>query len=228
MLEDGLSYPVRGEWVGRTIIGSVLGFLSFLLIPVVFLMGYFVRVLETTVAGANEPPAFEDWGELFIKGISAILIGLVYSLVPAILYVILVSVLLGTGGALGGDGGVLAGLGFMSMLTFIPLMMFISYIVPAALTNYARTGDISAAFDIGVIKSVAFSVDYLVAMLLPIVVGVVVWVAAFVLAVTIIGLLFVPVLYFYMYVAIFRMFGSAFAKTDPTTQTDSVTAAQST
>jgi len=46
MLEDGLSYPVRGDWIGRTIIGAVLGFLSFLVLPAVFLMGYFVRVLR--------------------------------------------------------------------------------------------------------------------------------------------------------------------------------------
>lgn len=228
MLEDGLSYPVRGDWVGRTIIGSVLGFLSFLVVPIVFLTGYFMRVLETTVAGEDEPPAFEGWGDLFVKGVSAMFIGVVYSIVPTVLYLVVTSVLLGAGGAIGGDGGgVLAGIGFATLLTFLPLMVFISYIVPAALTNYARIGEIGAAFDFDVIKSVALSADYLLAMVLPIVVGVVVWIAAFILGLTVIGLLFVPVLYFYMYVAIFRMFGRAFAETSPAAQSSPVAAAQS-
>lgn len=54
MLEDGLSYPARGEWIGRTIIGGVLGFLGVFLLPLVVLMGYFVRVLERAISG---PPS---------------------------------------------------------------------------------------------------------------------------------------------------------------------------
>jgi branched-chain amino acid transport system permease protein len=33
MLEDGLSYPIRGDWIGRIVIGGILGLLSVLLLP---------------------------------------------------------------------------------------------------------------------------------------------------------------------------------------------------
>lgn len=228
MLEDGLSYPIRGDWLGRTIIGAILGFLSFLVLPAVFLMGYFVRVLESTVSGADEPPAFEEWGDLFVTGLVATVISLVYSIVPLVAYTFLVGTLFGVGGMVGGDGGgLLAGLGLMTLLTFIPVMLLIYYIVPAALTNYAHTGEVGSAFDFGVIKSVVLSLEYLLAMLLPIAIGIVVWFVVAFLAMTVVGLLLVPFIYFYAYVAIFRMFGLAFSKTSSTTRTTPAAGAQS-
>ncbi|WP_243637752.1 DUF4013 domain-containing protein [Natrarchaeobius oligotrophus] len=209
------------------IIGSVLGLLSFLLIPAFFVAGYLVRVLETTVDGADEPPEFEEWGDLFVKGLVATVISIVYSFVPFVIYMVVVFTLVGAGGVIGGDGGgVLAGLGFVTMLTFIPLMLVIYYVVPAALTNYAHTGSINGAFDFGVIKSVVLSFEYLLAVLLPIVIAVIAWVVMALLTMTIVGIVLVPVVYFYSYVAICRMFGLAFAKTSPTTRSDSTGAAQ--
>jgi len=69
MLEDGLSYPIRGDWIGRIIIiGGVLGFLSVLLLPAFVIVGYLVRVLEQTIDGEDVPPEFDDWGDLLMKG----------------------------------------------------------------------------------------------------------------------------------------------------------------
>ncbi|MFB6095589.1 MAG: DUF4013 domain-containing protein, partial [Halodesulfurarchaeum sp.] len=148
MLEDGLSYPLRGEWVGRIIIGGVLSFLSFLFLPLLPLYGYLVRVLDRTVEGNEKPPEFTDWGELTVKGVAAFVIGLAYSLVPLFLYGIVVTSFLGAGAAIGGDaGGFLAGFGFLSFLLFIPVLLFIYYLIPAALTNYARKGNIGAGFE---------------------------------------------------------------------------------
>lgn len=228
MLEDGLSYPVRGDWIGRMLIGSVLTFFSFFVLPVVFVMGYFVRVLETTVGGQEEPPAFEEWGDLFVKGIVATVIGLVYSVVPVIAYLVVVFGLLGVGTGIGGDGGgILAGLGLMTMFAAIPLLLLIYYVVPAALTNYAREGEIGAAFDFQAIKPVVLSVEYLMAVLFPLFVSFAVWIVITVLAVTVVGLLLVPFVYFYANVAIFRMFGSAFVQVSSTGTRDPTTSAAS-
>ncbi|MFP8889000.1 DUF4013 domain-containing protein [Natrialbaceae archaeon A-CW2] len=226
MLEDGLSYPARGDWIGRILIGTVLGFLSFLLIPAFLVGGYLMRVLEKTVAGDDEPPEFDDWGDLLVKGIVASIIGFVYALVPTVLYSVVVMTLVGGGALLGGDGGgLLAGLGIMTILAYIPLMFIILYIVPAALTNYAVEGSIGAAFDIGTIKPVVLSMEYLLAMLMPVVVAIGVNIVASVLAITVVGLLLVPFLYFYMYVAVFRMFGIAFANTSQTSVSGTSTSA---
>lgn len=211
MLEDGLSYPFRGEWVGRILIGGVLSFFSFLFIPLLPLNGYFVNVLRDTARGNDDPPEFTDWGSLFVKGIGALLIVLAYAIVPMLVYGAIVTTFLGVGAAIGGDaGGFFAGFGFLSLLLLIPVLLFVYYLIPAALTNFALEGTVGAGFDFGTIGDVVFTTDYLLAVLLPIVVAVILWMATFVLAITVIGLLFLPFLQFYGQMAVFRMFGRAF------------------
>ncbi|MWV64764.1 DUF4013 domain-containing protein [Halorubrum sp. JWXQ-INN 858] len=212
MLEDGLSYPVRGDWIGRVIIGGVLGFFSWLVIPGFLLLGYLVEVLESTVAGSDTPPEFTDWGTLLVRGIVATVIGLAYTLLPMIAYGVFVVLVIGTGGAIGGDAGALiGGLGLLAALGFLPVIFVVYYAVPAALTAYAVEGNAKAAFDPSLLKPTLLSVEYLVAVLMPLVVTFVLWIATGVLAVTIVGLLLVPFLQFYGQVAVFRMFGTAFA-----------------
>ena len=212
MLEDGLSYPVRGEPIGRLIIGGVLGFLGFLILPLFALQGYLYKVLEGTINGENKPPEFTNWGELMAKGIGVTVIGFVYSVVPVVIWLVVTGAFLGTGSAVGGDaGGLLAGLGALSMLLFIPVLLLIYYLVPAATANYAHEGDLMAAFSLGSIADVVLSGEYLLAVLMPIVIAVLVFVVTFVLMLTIIGGVLIPFVQFYAQVAIFRMFGTAFA-----------------
>ncbi|SER58703.1 DUF4013 domain-containing protein [Natrinema salaciae] len=228
MLEDGLSYPVRGDWIGRILIGGVLSFLSVLLFPIFILMGYWVRVLEKTIAGEDEPPEFNDWGDLFVKGAIGTVIGLAYAIVPTIVYSVVVFGLIGVGAGIGGDGGgLIAGLGFMTMFAIIPLMLLIYYIVPAGLTNYAREGSIGAAFDINAIKPILLSTEYLAAVLFPMAVAVVLMIVNTILVFTVVGTVLVPFVGFYANVAIFRMFGSAFAKVGLTSTSRSASAPSS-
>ena len=146
MIEDGLSYPMREDWVGRIVIGGVLGLLSVFVIPTFAVFGYLVRVLERTVAGDDVPPAFDDWGDLLAKGVVAVLIALAYSIVPLVAYGIVVSVVVGIGSGIGGDLGALIGLtGALLAVAFVPVLFFIYYAVPAALTAYAARGEVSAA-----------------------------------------------------------------------------------
>ncbi|ELZ45627.1 hypothetical protein C464_11935 [Halorubrum coriense DSM 10284] len=220
MLEDGLSYPVRGDWVGRVVIGGVLGLLSVLVIPTFLVLGYLVRVLERTVAGGEEPPEFDDWGDLLAKGVVATLIAFAYSVVPVVLYGVVVTVIAGIGSGVGGDVGALIGAtGALLALAFLPVLALIYYAVPAALTAYAARGEASAAFDVDLLRPTLFSVEYLVAVLSPILVALGVFVVSIVLLVTVVGAVLVPFVQFYGQVAVFRMFGAAFAA-----QTDGVDA----
>ncbi len=212
MLEDGLSYPVRGDWIGRIVIGGVLGLLSVFVIPAFLIVGYLVRVLERTVAGDEVPPEFAEWGDLLVNGLVGTVILIAYTIVPVIAYSILVAVVFGAGGAIGGDAGALVGVvGLLLALGFIPVLFLIYYAVPAALTAYAARGELGAAFDVGLLKPTLLSTEYLVAVLMPIVVAIVTWILTGVLAVTVVGLLLVPFVQFYGQVAVFRMFGTAFA-----------------
>jgi hypothetical protein len=213
------------SWIGRTLIGGVLLFFSFFIIPVFLFYGYLLRVLGSTVRGEAEPPAWDDWGGLLVDGIKASIVALAYSIVPSIIFVGIGSVLIGLGGAAGDSGGgIIAGFGLLTFLLFIPVMLIVYYLVPAALANMAVEGSLGAAFDFEMISNVVLSVDYLVAVLMPIVVGVIINIISFVLGITIIGYLLVPFVAFYGQVAIFRMFGLAFAKQSSKGQTSTSTA----
>ena len=203
---------MREDWVGRIIIGGVLGLLSVFVIPTFAIFGYLVRVLERTVAGDDVPPEFDDWGDLLAKGVVGVLIALAYSIVPLVVYGIVISVVAGVGSGVGGDLGALIGLtGALLTLAFIPVLFFIYYAVPAALTAYAARGEVSAAFDVGLLKPTLFSVEYLLAVLMPLLISIGVFLVSVVLLVTIVGAVLVPFVQFYGQVAVFRMFGSAFA-----------------
>jgi hypothetical protein len=171
-----------------------------------------VRVLEGTVGGDEVPPEFTDWGDLLMKGVIGTIIGVAYTVIPVVAYGVVIAVVAGTGGAVGGDAGALIGaVGVLLALAFIPVLFLVYYAVPAALSAYAARGELGAAFDPDLLKPALFSTEYLVAVLMPIVVAIVTWIATAVLAVTVVGLLLVPFVQFYGQVAVFRMFGTAFA-----------------
>ncbi|EMA07037.1 hypothetical protein C437_10396 [Haloarcula vallismortis ATCC 29715] len=194
------------------LIGGVLLVFFFLLIPVFAFNGYLLRVIGTTVEGESEPPAWDDWGELIIDGIKFSIVGLVYSIVPIAVIFGVGSVLLGLGGAAGeSGGGIIAGFGLMTMLLLIPVLFLVYYIVPAALANMAVEGSLSAAFDFSLLKNVVLTSDYFIAVLMPIVVGIITNIVSNILAITVIGLVLVPFVTYYGQVAVFRMFGTAFA-----------------
>lgn len=85
------------------------------------------------------------------------------------------------------------------------------YAIPAAIVNYAIEDSIGAAFDVSAIKPVLLSGDYLLAWLVPFVLAFVLNIVGFILAITVVGLVLLPFLHFYVYVAVMYMFGRAFA-----------------
>jgi tRNA 5-methylaminomethyl-2-thiouridine biosynthesis bifunctional protein len=183
MLEDGLAYPVRGDWIGRIVIGGLLGLLSILVIPAFLVVGYLVRVLEETIGGDEVPPEFTDWGDLLVTGVIGTIITVAYTVIPVVAYAVIVAVVAGTSGAIGGDVGALVGVvGLLLALAFVPVLFLVYYAVPAALSAYAARGELGAAFDPDLLKPALLSTEYLVAVLMPIVVAVLTWIATAVLA----------------------------------------------
>lgn len=210
MLEDGLSYPLNGDnALARIVIGGLLGFGSFLIIPAFALMGYLVWVLGGAARGEEEPPAFENWGEMIVDGLKATAVSLIYGIIP--IFLVVVSAIVAGSGSDAGSG-ILGGLGIIGILVSLLAMFVLYYLIPAALTNMALEGSFNAAFDFDTIKQAVLSVDYLVAWLIPFLLAAVVNVIVFALAITIVGLVVVPFLQFYVQVAAFYMFGAAFRK----------------
>ena len=96
-----LGFPFEDkDWIVKILIGGIL-----LLIPIVnfFVFGYVFKVLQkAALEGVYEFPAWGDWGSLFVQGFFVFLVGLIYFLVPGILYAI---------GAVFLGGSILAGAG---------------------------------------------------------------------------------------------------------------------
>ena len=211
MLEDGLSYPLRGDSaLGRFVIGGVLGFFSFLLIPAIPLLGYLTEVLGSAARGDEEPPAFENWGNLFAIGVKALLVSIIVGIVPfVILGVSLSSTIAGLADP--NSAGVFAGVGLVGLFASFLAFLILYYLLPATLTNLALGRTVGSAFDIDNLSRTLLSLDYFLAWLIPfgIAIAVNLLTAALVALTFGLGALLVPFVQFYTNVAIFYMFGRA-------------------
>ena len=211
MLEDALRYPWTGEQKVETIlIGGVLSLLGVFFIPVLFVYGYLVRVVRAVSAGDDEvPPVFDDWGDLFIEGVVAFLISLVYSLVPLVViglaiasFILPASVVTTTGGdpATG-----LSVIGLLFALVVIAVTVVVSlgavYLLPAAVAAYAVTGRVGAAFSPGTLRAIGGSQTYAVAWLVAVAIAIGAQVVGGFASVTVVGAVLIPFLSFYGNVA---------------------------
>lgn len=218
--EDIATFPMEDDdWIVTVLIGGALTFVGFFLFfPILATLGYVVDVMRGAVAGETEPPAFDDWGGLFVDGVKAFVILMVYQL-PAM--VIGGGLFVGSWLLLltGSEAGF--GLGFLGWLLALGvwsvLGLVFSYVGMAGVVNFAVEDSIGAAFDIGTLKTVVLSGDWLFA-----------W--GFYIAMSfvagIVGMLGItyPFAVFYAYAVGGRAFGEAFAAatgrdttgTDPT------------
>lgn len=212
MFEAGIKFPLEGDdAVKRLLIGGLLGIFSFLIVPIFALVGYYVEVARAGVEETPEPPAFTDWGDLIVKGIVGTVVMIAYAIVPILLVMFTTGI--GFAGASQGGtaGGILGGIGALGFLVALLALLVVYYAIPAAIVNYAIEDRLGAAFDVAAIKPVLLSGDYLVAWLVPFVLAFVLNIVGVVLAFTVVGLVLLPFLHFYVYVAVMYMFGRAFA-----------------
>ncbi len=89
-LKPVLRFPFQGpDWQSRFLIGSALLLLGWFIpiIPAIFVFGYALEVLRRTLRG-EEPslPAWQDWGRLFMDGLRAFAVSLVYLLPGTLVY----------------------------------------------------------------------------------------------------------------------------------------------
>lgn len=179
MISEALGYLRESDDAVTTVIlGGVMTLFAFLIVPLFAVMGYAVRVLDRTARGDDEPPVFEDWGELIVDGAKASAIAFVYALVPtAVLLAFVVSgVLLGASGSelLGTIGGLGAFVGFV---VWLALTLAVAYALPAALANFAGSRRLGAGFDWATMRQVladrAYATGWLTAFVILVAGGVV-------------------------------------------------------
>lgn len=177
MLEAAIGFPRRDDdWVKTVAIGGLCIIFSFLVLPALLLQGYLMRVLREG-GGDAAPPRFDDLGSLLVDGLKAVVVQFAYALVPVALLVtfaaavgISVTGLDTTESADAGAGLLLGLVGLVGVAVVLVVTLVAIYLVPAALALVARTGRIGAAFDLGTLKRVGLTSEYLVGFLLYVVV----------------------------------------------------------
>ncbi len=158
MIGDAISYPTqRDDWLKTILIGGVLSFLSFFIIPAFIIAGYQVRVLRYAATDEQAPPTFGDWGDLIVDGLKVFLIVIAYIfIIETVLFIgLMMESVVGT----------------VIALVAALLLLVAIYLLPVALTNFALTGSIGAAFDISTITDAGFTSEYFIALVLAIAVG---------------------------------------------------------
>lgn len=209
----------RDDWIVTVLIGGVLTFLGFLIVPMFLVYGYVVRALRATIEGESQPPAFDDWGTLLVDGLKVWLVSVIYMLVPIVVGLVTVGgamLAMATGDPVGAGAGMVGMFAGMA-LTFVLALVF-GYVAVAAVVNFAHEGRLGAAFDFGRLRGVVFHRDYAVAWLLSILA----FVAAGVVAgVPLVGWLLAPFVSFYALVVAARLWAGGYA--DALEMTDSTT-----
>ncbi|WP_348610135.1 DUF4013 domain-containing protein [Halobaculum rarum] len=210
MLEDALGYPLRtDDRVATLIVGGALIVASVFVLPAFVLQGYLVRVLRSAASGEREAPSFTDWGKLFVDGVKLVVVQAAYGLVISIPIVAAVASFF-LGGVTGSEAGI-AAFGTVSLLLLLLaalLSILVAYVLPAAMTNFALAGELSAAFDVEALREAALSGRYLVGVLFGVVLGGVINIVASPFALILIG---IPGL-FYGQVVAHYCFGRGFAE----------------
>lgn len=228
--EDAVNYPRQGDDPWRTIlIGGVLGLLSVLVVPVFLVLGYYVRTLRAAIENENEPPVFDEFGDLFVDGITAFVVGFVYLLIPALVFGfsvggIAISAILTGDVGIGAIAGAVAGFSLSFVLGLIAW-----YVLPAAIANAIHEGRIGAGFAFGTLRRQLLSGTYVVAWLMAfglfIVGGIVTSILSVIPPLGFIAGAFVN---FYVGVAAFYLYGRAYAEMETTEPTPQAPAGQTT
>jgi len=161
-LEWVVKYPMNSDdWIKTVLIGGVLTLASIFIVPAFLVYGYTLRVLRAGMAGEENPPIFDDWGDLLKEGVVAFVIVLIYQLIPLIVMAVTVGgsiAAMATGTEAGAGVGLVGLFGGLALSTLLALVF--GYVTLIGLANYAHEGTFGAAFDFGVIRTVATDADY--------------------------------------------------------------------
>lgn len=206
MFGDAITYPRSSDdWLTTVAIGGILLFLQFLIIPLFIVQGYYVRVLRNVSRGGSVNPSFTDWGDMLVDGLKLVIVGIGYGLIIGIPVVIL-SFLAGGGAiAIGGSGG--GAVAVLASLIALVYAVAVSYVVPAAMANFAVEDSIPAAFDVETLKAVVLTSEYARGIVFGLLVSIVGGIVGALLGFLLIGIFVL----FYVQIGVFYCFATGYA-----------------
>lgn len=188
IFEFSLKYPLSNDLM-PIVMGTILLFFFWLLIPIFLFSGYTYRVGRAAARGDDAIPDYDDWGALLKNGLLLFVVNLPYAILVTVgtVGVILVAIQL--------EGGAALALLLLAMVLFVP----IAYVGGAILPTFLATGSVTETYrDLRFLK-VALTKEYLVGFavlfVLSTVVSTAVGMISMILAITFIGLILAIPLY---------------------------------
>ena len=143
------------------VLSSILIFISGL-----FVAGYYLRVMETTLAGEEGLPDFSNRGELLLNGLKLLLVQIVYLLIPTMVLVLSAWIVYSA------SVQSILMVVFLSGILVVLIFLLFSLFLTMASAHLAATGSIKEALRFGVIQEMISAIgwgDYLLWYLLMVV-----------------------------------------------------------
>ncbi len=167
---EEIKFPSKdSEWIPKVLIGGVIA-----IIPIVNLIasGYFLKVMKGSMDGKPGMPKWDDWGNLFMNGLMAAIIGLIYMIIPILILLVSAGNIIAA--ALSGNTEILLGAlagAIGGVLIALLLALIFGFLLPMALSMYVRENNFSAALKFNEVISRIKSVfgDYLTVFVIVIV-----------------------------------------------------------
>ncbi|MFH1455365.1 MAG: DUF4013 domain-containing protein [archaeon] len=153
------------------IIGCLLNIL-----PIInfFAIGYILKSTDTLFSKRKNfaMPVWTDWGNLFVKGLVAFVIAIIY-MIPALILFAFAAASTGFAAITATDLSTmgLASFGILGIIGMI-VSLAMAYIIPSAVLSYQMGGAFGAAFTVNVFKKAfngAYAIPWIVGMLFTIV-----------------------------------------------------------
>lgn len=222
LTSDAMKYPSQ-DWKKVIILGLLI-LTSFLIVPAFLVMGYIFRALKWSVAGVDQLPEFDEWGEMFTDGLKIFVVELAYFIVPFLIIFLSIWASIGSLVALGTSGNDLMPAAAFSAFSLMGGLMVMGLIVAVVLGVFFTMGianmayynsELGAAFRfreiLNTINSIGW-VDYIIWYIMMIILGMIMGAIAGVLGlIPIIGwALIILVLYPYLYLLYARALGLLF------------------
>lgn len=219
LTSDAAKYPLN-DWK-KVIILGILFLISFLIVPAFLTMGYLFRVLKWSIAGVDELPDFDEWGEMFIDGLKFLVVQLAYFIVP--FFIIFAGIWTSIGSLLSiqNTGDAIAPTAVFSLMGGLFILGLILAVIFGALFTIALAnmayydGEIGAAFKFREILDIMAAigwVDFIIWYIMMILIGAGLgFVAAIIGLIPILGwVLIILIIYPYLYLLYAKALGLLF------------------
>jgi hypothetical protein len=167
IVSDSIMYP-SSDWKKVVTLG-LLSVISFLIIPIFLVMGYGFRALKSSIAGSEELPDYDEWGDMFVDGLKVFVVEFVYFLIPSIIIFVgvwsSISALIFASSTVD-PSAALAGvsMGLLGVTVIIGIILAIAFglIATIALANMAyNNSELGAAFRFGEILEIISQIGWI-------------------------------------------------------------------